>query len=39
MYRAGGDRLVLLPPKANGTEILYQAADPDAFLADLRRIW
>jgi hypothetical protein len=39
MYRAGGKRLVLLPPKANGAPILYQAADPDAFLNDLRRVW
>jgi hypothetical protein len=39
MYRAGGTHLVLLPPKANGVPILFQAADPDRFLSDLRRIW
>jgi hypothetical protein len=39
MYRAGGRQLVLLPAKAGGTPILLQAADPDAFLVELRRTW
>jgi hypothetical protein len=39
MYRAGGRRLVLLPPKGSGPAILYQAADPEAFLAQLRSVW
>jgi hypothetical protein len=39
MYRAGGKQLVLLPAKGNAVPILYQAGDPDAFLAALRRAW
>ena len=37
LYRAGGNRLVLIPPKGDGRFILYQAADPDQFLRELRR--
>jgi len=39
MYRAGGNRLVLLAPVSQGTPILYQPADPDGFLSTLRRVW
>jgi len=39
LYRAGGNRLVLIPPKGNGTFVLYQAADPDRFVQELRRQW
>jgi hypothetical protein len=39
MYRAGGSRLVLLPSRNGGAPILYQAADPDRFLEELRRAW
>jgi hypothetical protein len=39
MYRAHGSRLVLLPPQGAGDPILYQAADPDRFLDELRRTW
>ncbi len=38
LYRAGGTRLVLIPPKdPGGTFVLYQAADPDRFADELRR--
>jgi hypothetical protein len=39
MYRAGGQRLVLIPPKGSGTAVLYQAMDPDRFAQELRREW
>ncbi len=39
MYRAGSRRLVLLPPKDGGTAVLYQAADPETFAADVRAAW
>jgi len=39
MYRAGGDRLVLLPGKAAATTILYQAEDPEAFARQVRTAW
>jgi len=39
LYRAGGNRLVLIPPKSNGTFVLYQATDPDRFVQELRRQW
>jgi hypothetical protein len=39
MYRAGGSRMVLLPAKNGGAPILYQAADPDRFLQELRQRW
>jgi hypothetical protein len=35
LYRAGGARLVLIPPRANGRFVLYQAKDPDGFLSEL----
>ena len=37
LYRAGGNRLVLIPPKVQGRFILYQAADPDPFVHQLRQ--
>jgi hypothetical protein len=37
VYRAGGSRLVLIPPKGKGNSILYQAKDPERFIADLRQ--
>jgi len=37
LYRAGGNRLVLIPPKGNGDFVLYQAKDPDAFVQELRQ--
>ncbi len=39
MYRAGGQRLVLIPPKGSGTAVLYQAKDPDRFVQELRQEW
>ena len=39
MYRADGTRVVLLPPKGNGTAVLLEAKEPDQFLAELRRQW
>jgi len=39
LYRAGGQRLVLLPPKAGSPAVLYQPEDPDAFLAKIQGAW
>jgi Bacterial PH domain len=39
LYRAGGARVVLLPPRGAGPAVLYQAADPDAFVEQLRGEW
>jgi hypothetical protein len=40
MYRAGGNRLVLLPPKnAQIPPILLQTADPETFIARLKQEW
>jgi len=39
MYRAGGRRLVLLPPVGDGAPVLYQAEDPDSFAAAIRAEW
>jgi hypothetical protein len=37
LYRAGGKQLVLIPPKGEGTFVLYQAEDPEEFIRDLRQ--
>jgi hypothetical protein len=39
LYRAGGSRAVLLVPSGAGSPILYQAADPEAFVEQLRAAW
>jgi hypothetical protein len=39
MYRAGGRRLVLLPPKDDSAPVLLQVQDPDAFIAKVRQAW
>lgn len=39
LYRAGGQRLVLLPPKGNAAPVLLQAGDPEAFAARVRQSW
>jgi hypothetical protein len=39
LYRSGGQRLVLLPPKGGGAAVLYQAEDPDRFAAQVRAVW
>ncbi len=39
LYRAAGEKLVLLPPKGSGSPVLYQPPDPARFLAEVRRVW
>ncbi len=39
LYRSGGRRLVLLPPKSGGVAVLYQAEDPDQFAGQVRAVW
>jgi Bacterial PH domain len=39
MYRANSTRLVLLPPKSDSAPVLYEVADPDNFVAEVRREW
>jgi Bacterial PH domain len=39
LYRAGGERVVLLPSKDEVAAVLYQAADPEAFAAEIRNAW
>jgi hypothetical protein len=39
LYRAGGQRLVLIPPQGNGAFVLYQARSPEDFVQELRRRW
>jgi PH (Pleckstrin Homology) domain-containing protein len=39
LYRAGGSRAVLLPPSGAGSPVLYQAADPDLLVEQLRSEW
>ncbi len=39
MYSAGAMRLVLIPPKGEGTYVLLQATDPDRFMEEVRRAW
>jgi hypothetical protein len=39
MYRAGGSRLVLLPPKGDGAAVLLETGEPEKFVAELRREW
>ena len=38
-YRADGTRLLLLPPKRDGSPVLLDATDPDKLLADLHQKW
>lgn len=37
LYRAGGNRLVLIPPKGDAAPVLYQAKDPAQFVLELQR--
>ena len=37
LYRAGGQRLVLIPPKGDSAPVLYQAKDPVRFAQELQR--
>jgi hypothetical protein len=39
MYRAGGKRLVLLPPKGDGVVVLLEVKEPEKFVGDVRRKW
>ena len=39
MYRAGGSRLVLLPPNGDGAAVLLEVRDADRFVAELRHEW
>ena len=39
LYRAGGQRVVLLPPKSGGAPVLYQAADPEEFMHEVLASW
>ena len=39
MYQADATQLVLLPPKGNGAPVLLEVADPDQFVAEVRRLW
>ena len=39
LYRAGGKRLVLIPPKGSGTFVLYQAQYPDRLAGELKQHW
>lgn len=40
LYRAGGERLVLLPPNtAANPPVLYQAEDPEQFAGAVRAAW
>lgn len=39
MYRAGGARLVLLPPKGDGAAVLLETREPEKFLAEVREKW
>lgn len=39
MYRADSRRLVLLPPKGDGTPVLVEVKDPEKFIAAVRQEW
>jgi len=39
LYWADSTRLVLLPPKGEGTAVLLEATDPDQFTRDARQQW
>lgn len=39
MYRARGTQLVLLPPKGEGTPVLYGSPEPERFITEVRRAW
>lgn len=39
MYRADSKRVVLLPPKGNGTPVLLETKDPEKFVAEVRQEW
>ena len=39
MYRAGGTRLVLLPPKGDGAAVLLETREPERFVVEVRHRW
>jgi hypothetical protein len=39
LYQADGQRVVLLPPQGEGAPVLYQAADPEKFVNEIRSAW
>lgn len=39
MYRADGKRLVLLPPKGDGTPVLLETKDPEGFIRQIQKEW
>lgn len=39
LYRADSQIVVLLPPKGNGSPVLYQAADPEKFVREIHTEW
>jgi hypothetical protein len=39
MYRADSNRLVLLPPQADGAPVLYEVKEPEKFVAEVRQEW
>lgn len=39
MYRADSTRVVLLPPKGNGTPVLFETKEPERFVAEVEREW
>jgi hypothetical protein len=39
LYRADGQRVVLLPPTGDGSPVLYEAADPEMFVSQVRSAW
>ena len=39
MYRAGGRRLVLLPPRTDSVPVLLEASQPEKFVEEVRRAW
>jgi hypothetical protein len=39
LYRADSQLVVLLPPKGDGAPVLYQAADPEKFVDEIRTAW
>jgi hypothetical protein len=39
MYWTDSRRLVLLPPKGDGTAVLLEASDPEKFMREVRQAW
>ncbi len=39
LYRAGSQRVVLLPPRGDAAAVLYGANDPDQFVREVQQEW